>query len=321
MQSGAFVVIAPDRVRGSRVDLAIAAEVASDEQINAMATLGGGIVYVALPAARCRELVLPPQAALYDPGRWQSSATVSVEAKVGTTTGISAGDRAHTIRCLGRAATVATDIVRPGHVFPLSTSDAGVFGRAGSGEAAVDLARVAGQQPAVAMCELLHADGRVATVADIGELLPGVPVVTIAEVVELRAGSGPIIARGTRVQLPLEAGDFAATGYESLTDGLTHLALTLGELAEPDLPVAVQTVCLVGESLRATTCTCAERRDRALAAISRAGRGALVSLESTVLPVVCPRTVPRRGIAELEIAAAILADLGVGPVRWLDDDG
>ena len=317
MRDDEFVAIATDRDPASRLDLALAAELASDEQVNTMATLGGGIVYVALSATRCRELLLPPQAALNDPARWQTSATVSVEARVGTTTGISAGDRAHTIRILGSRTTTAGDLVRPGHVFPLSTRDTGVFGRAGSGEAAVDLARVAGREPAVAMCEVLRADGRVATVADLADLLPGVPLVTIGEVIALRVEAGPIIERGTRVVLPIHDGVFAATGYASLTDGRTHLALTLGDASGEDLPVAVLDVCLIGGALGGQTCECAALRDAALAAIAAAGRGALISLESTSPPAVCPRSVVRTGLPAEAIAAAILMDLGITSSRRL----
>ena len=313
MRDDEFVAIAADRDPASRLDLALAAGRASDEQVNTMATLGGGIVYVALSSSRCRELLLPPQAALNDPSRWQTSATVSVEARVGTTTGISAGDRAHTIRILGSAATTAGDLVRPGHVFPLSTRDAGVFGRAGSGEAAVDLARVAGREPAVAMCEVLRPDGRVATVADLASLLPGVPLVTIDDVIALRVEAGPIIERGTRVVLPIRDGIFAATGYASLTDGSTHLALTLGDLAGTGVPVTVLDVCLIGGALNGQTCECAALRDSALAEIAAAGRGVLVSLESTSPPAVCPRSIPRTGLPAEAIAEAILADLGVSP--------
>ena len=315
MRDDRFVAIATDRDAASRLDLALAAGRASDEQVNQMATLGGGIVYVALSASRCRELLLPPQAALNDPSRWQTSATVSVEARVGTTTGISAGDRAHTIRILGSGSTTAADLVRPGHVFPLSTQDAGVFGRAGSGEAAVDLARVAGREPAVAMCEVLRSDGRVATVADLAELLPGVPLVTIADVIGLRVEAGPIIARGTRVVLPIPEGDFAVTGYASLTDGRTHLALTLGDLAGAGLPVAMLDVCLIGGALRGRTCECATLRVAALGEIAAAGRGVLISLESTSPPAVCPRSAARTGLPADAIADAILADLGVSDPR------
>ena len=311
MRDDRFIAIATDRDPASRLDLALAAERASDEQVNQMATLGGGIVYVALSATRCRELLLPPQAALNDPSRWQTSATVSVEARVGTTTGISAGDRAHTIRILGSGSTTAADLVRPGHVFPLSTQDTGVFGRAGSGEAAVDLARVAGREPAVAMCEVLRPDGRVATVCDLAQLLPGVPLATIADVISLRVEAGPIIARGTRVELPIPEGDFAATGYASLTDGRTHLVLTLGDPSGAGVPVAVLDVCLTGAALQGRSCACAALRAAALRAIATAGRGLLISLESTSPPAICPRSVPRTGLPADAIAAAILADLGV----------
>ena len=318
IRRGGFVAMAATRHPDAEVDLVLAGEYSDVEHVNTMATLGGGIIHVCLPASRCVELGLHPQAGPYDARRWQTAATVSVEATLGTTTGISAGDRSHTVLVLAAPETVARDIVRPGHVFPLAALDDGVFVRLGGAEAAVDLMRLASCQPVAAVVELLTTGGERGRVKDLEGIAPGTPLVTFEDVLALRMKAEPVATIGARTILPTTHGTFEAVGFRATADGRSHLALVFGDLRVAVPAVSVQTACLVGEVLTATVCDCSARLDAARAAIVESGCGVVISLEASVSRLICPRTEPRAGLPAAALAAAMLRELGVKRFRPLD---
>ncbi|MFF0815390.1 3,4-dihydroxy-2-butanone-4-phosphate synthase [Rhodococcus sp. NPDC003318] len=269
-----------------------------------------GYFGVALTAERTRTLGLPRMVAdPVEPGR--PAFTVSVDAAAGITTGISAADRARTIRLLAAEQTAAADLTRPGHVSPLQASDGGVLARPGHAEAAVDLCTLAGLTPAALLCHL--------TTDDELDLLRGpdvfafaaredLPVVTIEQLVRHRRSTAPI-ERGASARIPTEYGTVTAIPYRS-ADGAEHLALVTGAPTADAAPVLVHHECLAGEVLRSTGCDCGARLSSGLAAITAAGSGVLVYLRAGRPDLVgCGLGA---GAHDRDVAAAILRDLGVG---------
>jgi 3,4-dihydroxy 2-butanone 4-phosphate synthase/GTP cyclohydrolase II len=203
--------------------------------------------------------------------------TVSVEAREGVTTGISAADRAHTIHVAIDSASTPHDLVQPGHVFPLRARDGGVLVRAGQTEAAVDLARLAGLVPAGVVCEIMNEDGTMARVPD---LVPycerhGLRMITVADLIEYRRRTEKLVERVVSVQLPTEFGLFTATAFRETLTGREHLALVMGEVGE-DVLVRVHSECLTGDVFHSLRCDCGEQLEAALAAIAAEGRGVLL---------------------------------------------
>jgi 3,4-dihydroxy 2-butanone 4-phosphate synthase/GTP cyclohydrolase II len=203
--------------------------------------------------------------------------TVSVEAREGVTTGISAADRAHTIHVAIDPASSPHDLVQPGHVFPLRARDGGVLVRAGQTEAAVDLARLAGLVPAGVVCEIMNEDGTMARVPD---LVPycerhGLRMITVADLIEYRRRTEKLVERVVTVQLPTEYGLFTATAFRETLTGREHLALVMGEVGD-DVLVRVHSECLTGDVFHSLRCDCGEQLEAALAAIAAEGRGVLL---------------------------------------------
>jgi 3,4-dihydroxy 2-butanone 4-phosphate synthase / GTP cyclohydrolase II len=203
--------------------------------------------------------------------------TVSVEAREGVTTGISAADRAHTIAVAIDPASTPHDLVQPGHVFPLRAREGGVLRRAGQTEAAVDLARLAGLIPAGVVCEIMNEDGTMARVPD---LVPycerhGLRMITVADLIEYRRRTEKLVERVVSVQLPTEFGFFTATAFRETLTGRNHLALVMGEVGE-DVLVRVHSECLTGDVFHSLRCDCGEQLESALAAIAAEGRGVLL---------------------------------------------
>jgi 3,4-dihydroxy 2-butanone 4-phosphate synthase/GTP cyclohydrolase II len=203
--------------------------------------------------------------------------TVSVEAREGVTTGISAADRAHTIHVAIDPSSSPHDLVQPGHVFPLRARDGGVLVRAGQTEAAVDLARLAGLVPAGVVCEIMNEDGTMARVPD---LVPycerhGLRMITVADLIEYRRRTEKLVERVVTVQLPTEYGLFTATAFRETLTGREHLALVMGEVGD-DVLVRVHSECLTGDVFHSLRCDCGEQLEAALAAIAAEGRGVLL---------------------------------------------
>jgi 3,4-dihydroxy 2-butanone 4-phosphate synthase / GTP cyclohydrolase II len=280
LRRGRMVVVCDDENRENEGDLTLAAQFATPETVNFMAKEGRGLICLALTPERCDELGLDLMAAKNE-APLQTAFTVSVEARHGVTTGISAADRAHTIQVAIDPHTQPEDLVQPGHVFPLKAKAGGVLERAGQTEAGVDLARLAGLIPAAVICEVMNEDGTMARVPD---LVPycerhGLKMITVADLIAYRRRTERLIERVVATRLPTAFGEFNAVGYRSLVDDKHHLAMVKGEVSgEPDVLVRVHSECLTGDVFHSLRCDCGEQLAAALAMIERAGRGVLLYL-------------------------------------------
>ena len=276
IRKGMMVVVVDDPERENEGDLVVAAQYATPDAVNFMATHARGLICLCLTGERCEQLGLP-QMTQRNEARLETAFTVSVEAREGVTTGISAADRAHTIQVAIDPASTAHDLVQPGHVFPLRARDGGVLVRSGQTEAAVDLARLAGLVPAGVVCEIMNQDGTMARVPD---LVPycerhGLRMVTVADLIEYRRRHEKLVERVVSVQLPTEFGAFKAVAFRETLTGREHLALVMGELGE-DVLVRVHSECLTGDVFHSLRCDCGEQLEAALAAIAAEGRGVLL---------------------------------------------
>ncbi len=277
VRNGRFVVVVDDPERENEGDLVIAAQFATPEAINFMATHARGLVCLALTEERCDALGLRPMTD-HNEARLGTAFTVSVEAREGVTTGISAADRSHTIQVAIDAKATAHDLVQPGHVFPLRARDGGVLRRAGQTEASVDLARLAGLIPAGVICEIMNEDGTMARVAD---LVPycerhGLKLVSVADLIEYRRRTEKLVERVVSTRLPTDFGEFQAVAFRERLTGKEHLALVLGDLAGGDVLVRVHSECLTGDVFHSLRCDCGEQLEAALRAIAAEGRGVLL---------------------------------------------
>jgi len=280
LRRGRFVIIVDDEDRENEGDLAVAAQFATPDAVNFMARHGRGLICVAMAGERLDALELP----LMVPPDENSSGfgtafTVSVEARTGVTTGISAPDRSRTIRLLADPTAQASDLCRPGHVFPLRSREGGVLVRAGQTEASVDLARMAGLEPAVAICEVMADDGTMARMPELEHFAAehGVGIVSVAGLIAHRRGEASLVRRGVTTTLPTPHGVFAITAYENPLYPHPDLALTMGDVAdgEPVL-VRVHSECLTGDVFGSRRCDCGEQLQRALALVAAEGRGVVL---------------------------------------------
>jgi 3,4-dihydroxy 2-butanone 4-phosphate synthase / GTP cyclohydrolase II len=280
VRAGKFVVVVDDEDRENEGDLTIAAEFATPEAINFMATHGRGLVCLSLTAERCRELELRPMTDRNEAPH-NTAFTVSIEAREGVSTGISAHDRARTIQVAIDPRSTPRDLVEPGHVFPLEAKPGGVLQRAGQTEAAVDLARLAGLTPAGVVCEVMNDDGTMARVPDLVEYCRrhDIKMVTVADLIEYRRRTEKLVERVVSVRLPTVYGDFTAVAFRELLTRKPHLALVKGDVAgQDDVLVRVHSECLTGDVFHSLRCDCGEQLDRALRRIEREGLGVLLYL-------------------------------------------
>jgi 3,4-dihydroxy 2-butanone 4-phosphate synthase/GTP cyclohydrolase II len=276
IRNGKMVVVVDDPERENEGDLVVAAQFATPDAVNFMATHARGLICLCLTGDRCEELGLTPMTQRNE-ARLGTAFTVSVEAREGVTTGISAADRAHTIHVAIDPASTPHDLVQPGHIFPLRARDGGVLVRAGQTEASVDLARLAGLVPAGVVCEIMNEDGTMARVPD---LVPycerhGLRMITVADLIEYRRRTEKLVERVVTVQLPTEYGAFTAIAFRETLTGRDHLALVMGEL-DGDVLVRVHSECLTGDVFHSLRCDCGEQLEAALAAIAAEGRGVLL---------------------------------------------
>jgi 3,4-dihydroxy 2-butanone 4-phosphate synthase / GTP cyclohydrolase II len=278
IRDGKFVVVVDAADRENEGDLTIAAQFATPEAINFMATHARGLICLCLTEDRADELNLRPMTE-HNEAPLGTAFTVSIEAREGVTTGISAHDRSRTIQVAIHAGSKPEDLVQPGHVFPLRAKRGGVLERTGQTEAAVDLARLAGLTPAGVVCEVMNEDGTMARVPD---LVPycrrhGLKLVTVADLVEYRRRREKLVERTAQVRLPTEYGDFSAVAYRETLTGRPHVALVRGDVdGADDVLVRVHSECLTGDVFHSLRCDCGEQLDLALRRIAREERGVLL---------------------------------------------
>ncbi|QHS51262.1 3,4-dihydroxy-2-butanone-4-phosphate synthase [Edaphobacter sp. 12200R-103] len=283
IRAGRMVVVVDDEDRENEGDLTLAAEFVTPEAINFMAKYGRGLICLTLTEERADYLRLSPMTQ-ENTSRFGTAFTETIEAREGVTTGISAADRAHTIRVAIDPHSTAHDLARPGHVFPLRARKGGVLVRAGQTEASVDLARMGGLIPAGVICEIMNDDGTMARVPDLVKFCQehSLKMVTVADLIRYRLQNERYIHRVAESVMPTAYGDFRVIAYESEVEGgESHVALVYGDVAgvEP-VPVRVHTHCLAGDVFGTTLCDCRAVVDNSLRIIAEAGRGALVYLHN-----------------------------------------
>lgn len=280
IRRGEMVIVVDDEDRENEGDLTVAAEKVTPEIINFMATHGRGLICLPMTGERLDALEIP-QMVPKNTTRFDTAFCVAIEARQGTTTGISAADRAMTIGVAIDPATKPTDLSRPGHVFPLRARDGGVLVRAGQTEAAVDLARIAGLYPAGVICEVMSADGTMARVPELARFARkhGLLMITIADLIRYRMRTEGLVRKVAIADLPTEHGTFRIHGYESLIDQQTHIALVCGEIGEGEnVLVRVHSKCLTGDVFHSARCDCGPQLEAAMQRIAAEGRGVLLYL-------------------------------------------
>jgi len=280
IKNGEMVIVVDDEDRENEGDLTIAAEKVTPEVINFMARYGRGLICLPMTGERLDALKIP-QMVNENTSRFETAFAVSIEARDGTSTGISAADRAATILAAVDPDTKPSDLAQPGHMFPLRARRGGVLVRAGQTEAAVDLSRLAGLSSAGVICEIMNDDGTMARVEQLAEFAKrhGLLMITIAELIKYRMRNDRLVKRVATSQLPTDHGAFQAYAYESLIDGETHVAIVKGDIGKgDDILVRVHSRCLTGDVFRSSRCDCGRQLDVAMDLIAAEGRGVLLYL-------------------------------------------
>ena len=278
IRQGKFVILVDDEDRENEGDLAVAAEFATPEAISFMANHGRGLICMPIIGERLDSLGIDLMVG-GNTARLGTAFTVSVDAVGGTTTGISAGDRAVTVKALLDPSTKPSDLARPGHLFPLRYAEGGVLVRAGQTEGIVDLARMAGLYPAGVICEIMKQDGAMARLGDLEGFSQehGIKIISIAQLVAYRKQHETLITRITETKLPTLYGDFTAIAYKSAIDVEEHVALVKGNVAsEEPVLVRVHSQCLTGDTFGSLRCDCGEQVRKSLEVIQENGRGVLL---------------------------------------------
>ncbi len=280
MRNRQMIIVVDDEDRENEGDLTIAAEHVTPDIINFMARYGRGLICMPMTSERLDALDLPlmvPQ----NTSRFDTAFCVSIEAKHNTSTGISAGDRAATVLTAVDETTQPSDLVKPGHMFPLRARSGGVLVRAGQTEAGVDLARIAGLSPAAVICEIMNDDGSMARVPDLAKFakIHGLLMITIADLIKYRMANEMLVKRVATARLPTKFGEFVVHAYDGTIDGQTHVVLVRGEIGDGrDVMVRVHSRCLTGDVFHSVRCDCGGQLLGAMERIAAEGGGVLLYL-------------------------------------------
>ncbi|MDX2347890.1 MAG: bifunctional 3,4-dihydroxy-2-butanone-4-phosphate synthase/GTP cyclohydrolase II [Nitrospirota bacterium] len=279
IQAGKCVVLVDDEDRENEGDLVLAAEQVTPDAINFMAKYGRGLICLALTPERVEELKLPPQSQ-ENTATFGTAFTVSIDAAKNITTGISAADRAATIKLAVTPGAKPTDFARPGHVFPLKAHKGGVLRRAGQTEGSVDLARLAGLVPAAVICEIMNDDGTMARVPHLREFAKQhkLKIITVKDLIQYRLRRETFVKEMVRANLPTNFGQFEAVVFENELDSGTHIALVKGEIDANPTMVRVHSGCLTADVFGSLRCDCREQLHQAMELIEKEGKGVLLYL-------------------------------------------
>ena len=278
IRAGKIVIVVDDADRENEGDFIMAAEKTTPERLNFMVTHGRGIVCLPTTGQRLDELRIPLMVSKNNESHGTAFA-VSIDVQGRTTTGTSAFDRAATVRAIADEELRPEDIRMPGHVFPLMAQEGGVLKRAGHTEATVDLARMAGLYPAGVLCEVLHPDGSMARMPELTRVARdhGLRIISIADLIEYRRRREHLVSRTAEAQIPTEHGEFTAYTYQSLVDGMVHVALVLGEVGDGErILVRVHSECLTGDVFGSMRCDCGDQLQSAIAQVGKEGRGVIL---------------------------------------------
>ena len=290
LKAGKMIILVDAEDRENEGDLVCAAEKITPEMVNFMATYGRGLICQPLTAEKCDSLGLHPQV-IDNTARYQTAFTVSVDAAEGISTGISAADRAKTIKLIASDSVKSADLVRPGHIFPLRAREGGVLVRAGQTEGSIDLMKLAGLKPSAVICEIMNDDGSMSRVPQLLEFCKthDMKITSISKLIEYRLQSESQISRVESVKLPTDYGEFNLIGYESATSAEPHLALCKGDIGEIDkngnpvvcdepVLVRVHSECMTGDLFHSQRCECGYQLIESMKMIEKEGKGAIIYL-------------------------------------------